>query len=1121
MYRLSKINKKIISIVIGLMTLMVMAGTFIYIAFKDPSVSQVIGKESSEARYVLVNEDSGWEFEGKSYQLGRDFVTLISKDEQKKWATSNRSQAKTGIENGEYDAMIVIPKNFSQSVLSLQSIDPQKANIEYHIRSGQNQVTQQVIEKNINNILYDFNTKIVQMYFSSIVASLSDAQQSVNGIVDTEIQHQNYLKSNIQIPFQLLPQSFNSASALANSLQSNSATVETEQKGFVSSVTALMNGNAEEMGGVADSIQSEGKESTTTSNKINQAASELNGYYDNVMKQYALLGGIDLSDMVRANEIESSSKEQGLLPPSKKEDETISSPTIYERFLENSKKYESSHNLARTAVETNIQKLENRVKELQNLQEVIASKYYGDSKLTPDTATIENSKEAIAALMNPNKGSKLDKDYLTLLNTEVGATPASSLFPLINSLLSKNMISEEQANTYKNELILVNRYSSDFGIGTGTTSSYSFVNREESNQSTTFQVMSTFNIATGGDAILLNGEGITVSNGGAVASQIQTSLNQQLMPYGKVSIVSGSTSGFVISIQDTVAVRENNEDKLSDLGMENQTEGVKSKSANHDEKIQSQDAQIPPTPASLPVTVSVELSWLPKKEEKRSYQEVDYQWTNNNGSMASGKLAVFDAKNDTIVQDLPVILNNFSSLDKAAQQITTIFADPADTIASFSRRIQDNNIPLAELAGPNSIYYRYNNIDKKDLAKSVSDEFAEAYKKDGDYLYSELNKRAEEFKNILGSPDVIEESEKDMTLYSLLKSIPEKNEYYNLIIELGKWYDTTKEALDEFYKLDTASRVEKEATNNAKLENIALQLRNIQKSVKNVSKQTESTAAGLPKMDNLVQSFTSDTNRLEKEIGGVLENVNKYASNTDSSLSDNQKYAEAFNKVLANTKNGGADNAKVFNFLSSPIEVSAIRGSTAKVSIIPYYMTIVSALLTISISFFTIYLMRPRSISEGDKLQTPTRIWYNLPNAAKIVSIAIVSSLAFALITSSMLHSVSKVVWVLYTFFLLFTLINLFVYLLRKFERTITLYFFTFLLGIYLLLMPIIGSSTKPGTFVSLLYRFSPFQNIENGYVALMNGIGIGFFTIFILFLSAVAVILLNLFIKPNKVASV
>lgn len=47
-----------------------MAGMPYYIAFKDPSVTQVVGKETSEARYVLVNEDDGWEFENKNYQLG-------------------------------------------------------------------------------------------------------------------------------------------------------------------------------------------------------------------------------------------------------------------------------------------------------------------------------------------------------------------------------------------------------------------------------------------------------------------------------------------------------------------------------------------------------------------------------------------------------------------------------------------------------------------------------------------------------------------------------------------------------------------------------------------------------------------------------------------------------------------------------------------------------------------------------------------------------------------------------------------------------------------------------------------------------------------------------------------
>ncbi len=78
MSRLSEKHRKIISISVVLITLIVMAGSFIYIAFKDPSVTQVVGKESSEARYVLVNEDDGWEFENKNYQLGRDFVTFIS-----------------------------------------------------------------------------------------------------------------------------------------------------------------------------------------------------------------------------------------------------------------------------------------------------------------------------------------------------------------------------------------------------------------------------------------------------------------------------------------------------------------------------------------------------------------------------------------------------------------------------------------------------------------------------------------------------------------------------------------------------------------------------------------------------------------------------------------------------------------------------------------------------------------------------------------------------------------------------------------------------------------------------------------------------------------------------------
>ena len=252
------------------------------------------------------------------------------------------------------------------------------------------------------------------------------------------------------------------------------------------------------------------------------------------------------------------------------------------------------------------------------------------------------------------------------------------------------------------------------------------MNRGEATQSDVFQTTATFNIATSGDTISLGGEGVTISNGGAVASQIQASLNQQLAPFGKEAVVSGSSNGFAVSIHNTAVVNTAVEDKPANQGSDKQTEDTQDKDSNRDDKVQNQEVKEPVVPSSLPVTVTVGLSWSPQQTEKRSYQEVDYQWANSNGSVASGKLAVFDAKNDTLVQDLPVILNNFSSLDKAAQQITTIFSDPSDSIATFAQRVQNSNVTLGDLASPNSIYYRYNNIDKKDLAKSVSDEFAEA-----------------------------------------------------------------------------------------------------------------------------------------------------------------------------------------------------------------------------------------------------------------------------------------------------------------------------------------------------------------------------------------------------------
>ncbi len=57
-----------------------------------------------------------------------------------------------------------------------------------------------------------------------------------------------------------------------------------------------------------------------------------------------------------------------------------------------------------------------------------------------------------------------------------------------------------------------------------------------------------------------------------------------------------------------------------------------------------------------------------------------------------------------------------------------------------------------------------------------------------------------------------------------------------------------------------------------------------------------------------------------------------------------------------------------------------------------------------------------------------------------------------------------------------------------RMQREVTLFIFGLILGLYILLTPFLGILVKAGTFVQVLYRFSPLQNIEAGYTALLSG---------------------------------
>ncbi len=322
---------------------------FIHLGFKDENVTRSSKDQTTKMQYALVNEDKGASFEGKRYALGSDFVTLINKDTANRWETTTRNIATSGVENGQFDAQIIIPQDFSEKLLSLQAVSPEQASVEYQVRDGQNELTNQAIQDKVNTILKDFNQRVIQMYFSSIVGNLVIAQQNVNQITDTQLLYQNQLEETIQQPFKEIPMNYTTVLSTASILDEDNKLFTNEQ-------------------------------GDTTVYK--QQFDQLNGMVINQFSSFY------------------TPSEQG-------------SSGIYADFLSESKLFQETQSNRIGELQKEIAELHMQVEQLTALKKQIAATYYNDLEATPEIATDTQIKQAIIQLITNEKENipNLDKNY--------------------------------------------------------------------------------------------------------------------------------------------------------------------------------------------------------------------------------------------------------------------------------------------------------------------------------------------------------------------------------------------------------------------------------------------------------------------------------------------------------------------------------------------------------------------------------------------------------------------------------------------------------------------------------------------------------------------------------------
>ncbi|WP_323703684.1 type VII secretion protein EsaA [Mammaliicoccus sp. Dog046] len=254
---------------------------------KDTKSKEVKNKTIHMA---IVNEDQATTYNDKKIRLGEPFINRLSQQGNYKFETVTRSMAETGLKNGTYQVMVVIPKNFSKLAMQLDEKTPSKMEIQYKTATGQKAKVAKDTEEIVGNVLKDFNKNLIQIYLTSIIDNLHNAQENVGDIMSREQSVNKKFSNYLLNPLNDFPSLFTDTS-VNSTIANNDITTWVQQynRSLLSANSDIFNVNVNE--NATSIVQSQNEafnknisllEQTLSDYKSKQDSVNLNTYIDHL-----------------------------------------------------------------------------------------------------------------------------------------------------------------------------------------------------------------------------------------------------------------------------------------------------------------------------------------------------------------------------------------------------------------------------------------------------------------------------------------------------------------------------------------------------------------------------------------------------------------------------------------------------------------------------------------------------------------------------------------------------------------------------------------------------------------------------------------------------------------------
>jgi putative membrane protein len=116
---------------------------------------------------------------------GRQLVTELTGGKAGfDWTISNAADAEKALKNGTVDAVLTVPKNFSASILSLNSSDPVQAKLGIHTDDAHSYLTGAIAGIVGDTLSSSFGTAITQQYISGIFSGVGTLGSALTSAAD-------------------------------------------------------------------------------------------------------------------------------------------------------------------------------------------------------------------------------------------------------------------------------------------------------------------------------------------------------------------------------------------------------------------------------------------------------------------------------------------------------------------------------------------------------------------------------------------------------------------------------------------------------------------------------------------------------------------------------------------------------------------------------------------------------------------------------------------------------------------------------------------------------------------------------------------------------------------------